>query len=152
VRSEAPLTHTLGYTLQGILEVGLLAKRDDFIHSVRRGVDQVIPRITRHGYLPGLFYADWEPATFSSCLTGSAQIAIVCYRLYQSTGVEAYRLAADKLLNYLKALQDLDSPSTNINGALAGSFPILGAYMRAGYPNWATKYLLDALLLQARLG
>jgi len=27
----------------------------------------------------------------------------------------------------------------------------MGSYMRAGYPNWATKYFLDALLLQQRL-
>jgi len=35
-------------------------------------------------------------------------------------------------------------------GAVAGSFPLFGGYMRAGYPNWATKYFLDALLLQAQ--
>jgi len=29
---------------------------------------------------------------------------------------------------------------------------VFGEYMRAGYPNWATKYLLDALMLQERLG
>jgi hypothetical protein len=31
------------------------------------------------------------------------------------------------------------------------SGPLFGEYMRAGYPNWATKYFLDALLLQERL-
>lgn len=36
-------------------------------------------------------------------------------------------------------------------GAIAGSFSLFGEDMRAGYPNWATKYLLDALLLQHRL-
>jgi hypothetical protein len=150
-RSDAPLTHTIGYTLQGVLEVGLLAKRDDFLAAVRSCVEQLLSRITEHGYLPALFYADWEPAAFSSCLTGSAQIAVVCYRLYQAAGTDSYRLAADRLVNYLKALQSLHSPLPAINGALPGSFPLFGAYMRAGYPNWATKYLLDALLLQERL-
>jgi hypothetical protein len=46
----------------------------------------------------------------------------------------------------------LHSPNRALNGALAGSFPIFGAYMPAGYPNWATKYFLDALLLQHALG
>lgn len=150
-RSEAPLTHTIGYTLQGVLEVGLLAKREDFIASARLCIDHLMERITTHGYLPGLFYPDWEPAAFSSCLTGSAQVAAVCYRLHQQTGIDAYRLAADKLVNYLKALQVLDSPLPAINGAIPGSFPLFGEYMRAGYPNWATKYFLDALLLQDRL-
>jgi len=147
-RSDAPLTHTIGYTLQGVLEVGMLARRDDFIAAVRLCVDHIMPRISSEGYLPALFYDDWEPAAFSSCLTGSAQIAVVCYRLFQHTGLNPYRQCADQLVNYLKALQSVDSPLDAVNGALSGSFPLFGAYMRGGYPNWATKYLLDALLLQ----
>jgi hypothetical protein len=97
-----------------------------------------------------LFYSDWEPASFYSCLTGAAQIAVVCYRLSQETQIDRYRLAGDRLLNYLKPLQVLNSPLSAINGAIPGSFPLLGKYMRAGYPNWATKYYLDALVLQDR--
>lgn len=147
-RSEAPLTHTIGYTLQGVLEVGLAANRPEFIDAVRRAADRIIPRIYRSGYLPGLFYSDWEPAGLSSCLTGSAQISIVCYRLADALGVPSYADAADRLLNYLKGLQWIDGRAPDISGAIPGSFPILGEYMRSGYPNWATKYLLDALLLQ----
>ena len=150
-RSDAPLTHTLGYTLQGILEVGISARRDEFIDAVERSMRAVIPHIGKNGFLPGMFFADWCPATFSSCLTGSAQIAIVAYRLHEVTGTAEYREAADRLTNFLKALQVLDGEDAHINGALAGSFPLFGDYMRAGYPNWATKYLLDALMLQSRL-
>jgi hypothetical protein len=146
--SESPLTHTIGYTLQGVLEVGLASGRGDFVDAVRRTLDALLPQMSRSGFLPGCFYADWEPASFSSCLTGSAQIAIVCYRLAAHLGEVRYRLAADQLLNFLKALQTLDADDPALNGAIAGSFPLLGGYMRSGYPNWATKYYLDALLLQ----
>lgn len=149
--SDSPLTHTIGYTLQGVLEVGILAGRADFIDAVRRTADAILPRMSSSGYLPGRFYADWEPAGFSSCLTGSAQIAIVCYRLFEQTAQAKYRTQADKLVNYLKALQLIQSDDAAVIGAIAGSFPLLGSYMRTGYPNWATKYLLDALLLQHRL-
>jgi uncharacterized protein YyaL (SSP411 family) len=149
-RSDAPLTHTIGYTLQGVFEVGVAAQRDDFIAAVRTCIDPLIGRIDRHGYLPGRFYADWEPAVFSSCLTGSAQIAIVFYRLYQHSGEARYRAAADALVNYLKGLQVLDSDNPALNGAIPGSFPLFGGYMRGGYPNWATKYFLDVLMLQAQ--
>lgn len=149
--SDSPLTHTIGYTLQGVLEVGILAGRADFIDAVRRATDAILPRISANGYLPGRFYADWEPAGFSSCLTGSAQIAIVCYRLSEQTAEPKYRTQAAKLVNYLKALQVSQSDDAGVVGAIAGSFPLFGGYMRAGYPNWATKYLLDALLLQHRL-
>jgi hypothetical protein len=150
-RSDAPLTHTIGYTLQGVLEVGVAADRPDFVNAARRCVDRIIPRIDARGYLPGLFYSDWEPAGFSSCLTGSAQIAVVGFRLAEITRVDIYRSAADRLVNYLKALQRIDPGAPEFSGAVSGSFPILGEYMRAGYPNWATKYYLDALLMQDRL-
>jgi hypothetical protein len=68
--------------------------------------------------------------------------------LYEHLSESRYRAAADRIVNYLKALQVLDSANESINGALAGSFPLFGSYMTAGYPNWATKYFLDSLLLQ----
>jgi len=147
--SASPLTHTIGYTLQGVLEVGILAGRQDFVDAVRRSLDAILPRIRPNGFLPGRFYADWEPAGFWSCLTGSAQIAIVCYRLAEHAGERRYRDAADRLVDYLKALQLRQSDDASAVGAIAGSFPLFGAYMRAGYPNWATKYFLDAAMLQS---
>lgn len=150
-RSEAPLLHTIGYTLQGVLEVGRLGGREDFIAAARRGVDALLSRMSPKGFLRGRFYADWEPASLSSCLTGSAQLAVVCYGLFECTGGRQYWDAAERIVNYLKALQVTSSPNPCISGALAGSFPLFGGYMTAGYPNWATKYLLDALMLQDRL-
>ena len=151
-RPDAPLLHTIGYTLQGVLEVGLLANRPDFIAAATRGVDALVQRMTANGFLPGRFYSHWEPASLWSCLTGSAQLAVVCYRLGEHLNSRAYVVAGDRITNYLKFLQALDSSHADINGALAGSFPFLGGYMTGAYPNWATKYLLDALLLQERLG
>ena len=148
MRSEAPLTHTIGYTLQGVLEVGALSGRRDFIVAVQRSLDQIIPQIRADGYLPGMFYEDWQPASFSSCLTGSAQIALVSYRLARLTGENTYREIGDRLLDFLKAMQAMATDVHDANGALPGSFPIFGDYMRGGYPNWATKYLLDALMMQ----
>lgn len=148
-RSAAPLTHTIGYTMQGVLEVGALAGRADFVDAVRRTADALIPRIREDGYLPGRFFSDWEPAAMSSCLTGSAQIAIVLFRLTVLTGEPRYERAAHRLINFLKALQTLDGSDPDFVGAIAGSFPLFGGYMRAGYPNWATKYFVDALMLQS---
>ena len=149
--SDAPLLHTIAYALQGILEVGVLANRDDFVTSTQKGVGPLLKQISSEGFLRGSFFADWRPGIYSSCLTGNAQLAVICYRLYEITGDLAYKSAADRLINYLKGLQATNSDNPDINGAIPGSFPLLGAYMTAGYPNWATKYFLDALLLQDRL-
>jgi hypothetical protein len=78
-------------------------------------------------------------------------LAIVLYRLYEATGEVKYLDAADKLVDFLKGLQIIDSSNPALNGAIAGSYPIIGSYMTTGYPNWATKYFLDSLMLQDQL-
>jgi hypothetical protein len=149
-RPLAPLLHTIGYTLQGILEVGVLSGRADLIDAARRGVDPILLHIHPSGFVPGRFDSAWSPASRSECLTGSAQLAIVCYRLTQELGDLRYRESADRIVNHLKTLQSLTSNDPGINGAIAGSFPFFGDYITAGFPNWATKYYLDALMLQNR--
>lgn len=148
--SNAPLSHTIAYTLQGVLEVGVLAGREDFVASAKKGTYPLLERITPKGFLSGSFFANWKPGIYSSCLTGNAQLAVICYRLYELTGDSKFKTASDRLVNYLKALQVVGSGNPSIDGAISGSFPLLGCYMTAGYPNWATKYFLDALLLQDR--
>ena len=149
---QAPLLHTICYTLQGVLETGVLAKSDEFIDAATRGAAPLLPAISPKGFINGRFDQTWEPRNFSSCLTGAAQLAVIYYRLYELTRRETYQNGADQLVNYLKGLQVVNGPCEGVNGAIAGSFPLLGSYMTAGYPNWATKYFLDALLLQDRLG
>ncbi|HIJ84816.1 MAG TPA: hypothetical protein HPQ00_11540, partial [Magnetococcales bacterium] len=149
---EAPLTHTIGYTLQGLLEVGQGVGDASMLEAVARGLDPVLAWVDHRGFLHGRFDHLWRPACFSSCLTGSAQIAVVAYRMYQITGQTHYRSVADRLVDFLKGLQNITTEHPGIRGALAGSFPMfLGGYMTAGYPNWATKYFLDALMLQTGL-
>jgi hypothetical protein len=72
------------------------------------------------------------------------------YRLDELDGTTSFRPYADKLVDFVKAVQRHDSADANANGAIPGSFPIFGEYMTAGYPNWATKYFLDAVLLQKK--
>lgn len=146
---HAPLTHTIGYTLQGLLEVGRAANNSSLIQAVTRGLEPVLARVDQRGFLHGRFDSLWHPACFSSCLTGSAQIAVVAYGMFQLTGKPCYQEVADRLVNFLKGLQSTTSTNPGIRGALAGSHPMFtGSYMTAGYPNWATKYFLDALMLQ----
>ena len=54
-------------------------------------------------------------------------------------------------MGFTKATQLLEFEDRDMVGAIPGSFPILGEYMKGGYPNWATKYFIDALMLQKTL-
>jgi uncharacterized protein YyaL (SSP411 family) len=128
-----------------------LAGREDFVEAAQLGLDPILDRMLPNGFLHGCFDADWSPAVFSSCLTGNAQVAVVAYRMFELTGRPHYRDRADRLVDFLKALQAVDSQVPGVDGAIPGSFPMLGSYMSAAYPNWATKFFLDALLGQHRL-
>jgi hypothetical protein len=152
-RLYAPLLHTIAYTLQGLTEVGIASGETRFVDAARRGLEPLLPYCER-GFVHGRWFDDWQPAAFSSCLVGAAQTAIVCYRLAEHTGDARYRRAADAVLNLLKGVQRTSSASgvdREFVGALGGSLPLVGAYMPNGYPGWATKFLLDALLCQHAL-
>ncbi len=149
--ADVPLLHTICYTLQGILEVGILTNDARFVAAAQKGTDPILEQISPNGFLYGRYFSDWKPADLTACLTGNAQLAVICYRLFQVTDNDKYRQSADLLVNFLKGLQVMNSPTPALVGALSGSFPILGKYMTAGYPNWATKYFLDSLLLQDQL-
>jgi hypothetical protein len=149
--SSIPLTHTIGYTLQGLFEVGVLAGRSDFIAAAQLGLENVLAKQRRDGFLPGRFDARWNPAAKFVCLTGSCQLALVAYRFVELLGRRDFLGPADRLIAFVKATQSLDSEDFNVLGAIAGSYPILAEYQSAGYPNWATKFFIDALLIRRRL-
>ena len=149
-QDHAPLLHTVGYTLQGLLEVGILSGEHRHVAAAQRAMEYLLPFCST-GFLHGRWFSNWQPAALSSCLTGSAQIAVIGYRLSAHTGEPRYRHAADAVLNYLKALQHTGAgqvANPEIVGAIGGSFPLVGAYMRNGFPSWATKFFLDGLLCQ----
>jgi len=143
--AENPLVHTLAYTARGLLELGTLLERPDFVDAARRCADGLMGRID-DGFLPGRFGRDFEPAARWCCLTGSAQTSIVLSKLFRMTGDESYRRAASRLNDYLMARHDVSSQDPTIRGGLAGSWPVHGDYAPFTVLNWATKFLIDALL------
>jgi hypothetical protein len=72
--------------------------------------------------------------------------------LYELTGNETYRSVAEQLLEDVKHTQDVEGAGDRPQrGAIAGSFPIYGRYAPLQYPNWATKFFVDALLAKRRV-
>lgn len=146
--SSAPLTHTVGYALQGIFEVGVLADRQDFTEAARHSLAGALSSVHDNGFLSGRLDSEWKPRVDFVCLTGSLQLAILCFRFAQQYHDNQFLAAGHKLTNFVKAAQRVESGDPRTLGGIAGSFPLLGDYMQGGYPNWATKYYIDALMLQ----
>lgn len=147
---DAPVTHAIGYTIDGLLETGDLVGRDDFIAAATRAADGVMAAISASGRLPGRLDERWQPRVRWVCLTGSAQIAIILLRLHERTRDTRYLDAAHRLADFLVYVQQLNGVGATRRGALPGSYPVWGTYAPLKYPCWATKYLVDLLLMLER--
>ncbi len=142
-----PFLHTIAYAMRGFLEIGEYAKREDFIDQAIKMGDALLPHVRSNGYIPGRFDKDWKPTVSWSCLTGNAQISINLCRLFQITNNQKYLAAARSVMDYTKSTQILVSEDKNILGGIKGSHPINGGYHPWQYPNWATKFFSDALMI-----
>jgi predicted ATP-grasp superfamily ATP-dependent carboligase len=146
-----PLTHTIAYATRGILESGMLLSNDAYIESARKTADAVLDRLGEDGRLAGRLDHEWKDAVSWCCLTGSAQMSIIWLKLYRLTGDERYRDAGIRINRYLKAAQDLIHDDEGVRGGIAGSFPLSTGYNRFQILNWATKFFVDALMLEDAL-
>ena len=142
------LTHTIAYSIRGILEVGLAAGRPEFIERAHRMAKQVALRQRADGALPAYYSPQWETKVAWSCVTGNAQMAINWLRLAQLTGDSALISHARRANRFNMSIQDLETGDANVRGAIKGSHPVNGGYMTYRYPNWATKFFMDGLMLE----
>ena len=147
-----PLTHTIAYAARGILEVGLIAARTDFVDAAARIAKAVAAAQRRDGALPGRLDAEWQPAARWTCVTGNAQMAIIWQRLAMETGDHAWLPAAERANAFNLSIQNLTAADAGVRGGLPGSHPLNGGYMKNRYPNWAAKFFMDALMLQLEAG
>ena len=146
-----PNTHGIAYTLRGLLESAALLDHGPWLDAVRRTSDALIGRVeSLGGRFPATFGPDWTPTARYECLTGIAQLGGVWLRLYELTGETRYRDAGLRAVERAAARQ-ARSGWAAIDGALPGSFPVYGRYAPLQFPNWATKFLVDSLLLRERL-
>lgn len=148
---RVPYTHTIAYTMEGILESGILLARNDYIEAIARSADSLCRAISRDkGFCYAKYDENWNAASKFSCLTGNAQIAYILLRLYSIYSKVEYRDTAITLNKSLCEGQVTVGQSA-ISGAIAGSYPIWGDYQKFAFPNWAAKFFVDSLLLEKNL-
>ena len=140
---EAPLTHTLGYALKGIIEAYRFSNDRFFLDAAVSLADGLAGCIRQDGYLAGRLRSDWSPAVDWACVTGSSQIAWSLMFLGQNADRARYRGLARKLNQFVRRTIPTTGDA-NVVGGVRGSFPINGNYFPFGFPNWAAKFTLDA--------
>jgi len=157
--NQEPFTHTIAYTLRGLLESSHYLS-DDIKQKILTLVSLACENIMRTfelrkknplakpKFLPARFNEKWKPAAKYCCLTGNCQLSIIFLRLYEINNDVRLLNGALKLIDQVKSTQNLDSNNPGIKGGIAGSYPLWGEYMGYTYPNWATKFFADAIMLQ----
>jgi len=150
VDPKAPLTHTLGYVLRGIIEGFIFSKEADLLESAKRLAEGLLVAQRPDGSLPGRLHSDWSPAVKWSCLTGNVQIAHCWFLLYQILDNPLFLEAGKKANAYVRKTIRIDGPE-EVCGGVKGSFPVDGHYGRFEFLNWAGKFTIDANLIEIDL-
>jgi hypothetical protein len=142
---KAAFTHTIAYTMEGFFEAGRLLGRADLVdRALLSAAALLAARRRAGGRTAGRYDAQWRGDRSFLCVTGNAQLAHLFYRCGEHTGEPVFRAAAlDLLSEILPAQRWRGGPGRH--GALPGSLPFWGPYLRLRYPNWAAKFFLDAL-------
>jgi hypothetical protein len=143
-----PFTHTIAYTIRGILEAGIYLKESRYISAAKLALDNIALQIKDSGFIAGTFDQGWKGDRRYSCLTGNAQLSISYLTLAKLLGSMDYYQRARTINKYVKSKQNCSTGNLDIRGAIAGSSPIWGDYIHFTYPNWAAKFFVDALLLE----
>ncbi len=145
---QEPLTHTIAYTIRGILEAAIFLRKKNYLEAAIKCATPIIDEIRNDGSLAGSFNSNWKSSVKWSCLTGNSQMAGIFYKLFSITKDEKFLEAGKKLNDFMKTMQNLSSSNPGIKGGIPGAYPIYGWYAPFCYPNWAAKFFVDALMLE----
>ncbi len=144
--NDRPITHTIAYTLDGLLECSRITGDDRYAKAALPAAAALVNDYLTTGRIHGRYDAQWRGSEYP-IMTGCAQLAIVWAHVAKLTGENRYPEAASRMIRFLGAVQQRSAvgPAAS-RGALTGSFPLWGRYEKFAFPNWGTKYFADALL------
>lgn len=146
-----PLTHTIAYVMEGLLESWRLTGRNEYLVATEKTAEKLLLIFELRRFMAGEFDEKWHAGGKYSCLTGNAQIAGVWLRLFEINKDTRYLNAALKLNDYTKSTQNISSLHGGIRGGIKGSQPIYGRYTPLIYVNWGAKFWADTLMLEEKL-
>lgn len=142
---EPFLLHTMIYVLEGFLRAWETTGERRWLDCVLRGAEPLKRICLEEDIVPRAYYdRDLRPVSSDKCLTGLAQWAGVCLALDRDTDDPAWLECASNALFYLKSKQL--QVKGHLRGALSGSIPIWGRYLKWSFPNWGLKFFADALI------
>ena len=150
-KNDTPLTHTIGYTIEGLMSCYLMNSDKSVLEIAKKTADVLLEKFEKEPHLfAGRYDKSWKVASKSSCMTGNAQISMCWIKLCHVTKNERYLQAAKGMINCLMQAQ-IKSSFPMINGAVPSSYPFWGEYNAYTINSWGVKYFADALMLEYKI-
>ena len=144
---EAPLTHTICYTVDGLLEVGTVLENSTYVERAKKAADRLMHQAEIRGILYARFDSRWRPQASYCCVPGCGQLGVILMKLYKIYDDPRYLNCALKLVDFLAYVQSLTLNRKHQRGGLSASYPLWGMYCPFKYPSWSVKYYVDLLLM-----
>ncbi len=144
--NERPITHTIAYTIDGLIECAAHVRHDVMMDRATRTANVLLEKFLQDGWLHGRYDGQWRGSE-SLITTGCAQLAICWAWLHRISGEARYNEGLQRMTDLLIAMQEVNlSGPVDAHGALTGSYPLWGRYENFAFPNWGTKFFADVLL------
>ncbi len=156
---ELPNTHGIAYTLRGLLESYLLIGNEKHFNAVIKTSEKLMKLLEVRGNLFTFWDKKWKNhGKFLKnmqgryvCLTGNIQLAIIFMKIFKVNKDLRFVNAAFKLIDFVKSTQNLTSNNPGIRGGIKGTFPVNGNYSFLKFPNWATKFFADSIIIKSNI-
>ena len=132
--------HTMIYILEGLLDI----YEDSFDKTILSAILKNSEKLKSKNLLCSFYDEDFNCKSKEFCMTGLAQWAVVCLRLYDITKDKEYMDKAKDTISFLKKKQLKNS---FMKGGFSASVPFWGRYGAFDFVNWTNKYFIDAMLL-----
>ena len=145
---QGALAGTVADTIRGLLEGGRVLEDEDLIARAARAAERAALAMDPAGRFPGSLASDWRPAASWGCLSGTAQMATIWLRLFETTREIRWLEPVDTALRFLKSTQNRVSTDPGVHGGIKAAYPLgaeHGAYqlLVSGTAGFADALLRD---------
>ena len=143
--------HTISYTIRGFLESFLILEDKKYFDVAYNLSFLLLRKYELKKKLSGAYYEDLKSIDWYRCITGEAQLAIIWLKIFKFNNDIRFLNSATKLIDSISKTQIKRSGLIFKKGGVLGSYPFYGRYISFRQPNWATKFYIDALILEQNL-
>ena len=141
-KDDTSFSHTIMYSMRGLLECEKFIKRDAS-EKVVTFLDNCVREINKKKSYPGSFGLQGDPDYSFICSTGHLQLILCLLKSYEDIKTNDI----DAAVNFLFSPIFRSQRTWGINkGAVPSSIPIYGKYQKYKYTNWTQKFYCDAIM------